>query len=374
MAPQSPASDLDDLIASLLRGDDLDRRAIKACGASALHEAATAHGVLPLVADRLALAPELPVDLRELFLEDLHRAIAIDMATEAELIRMFKAFARRRVSLLLFKGSHLAYTHYARSELRARIDSDILIDRAHREVAASIFVDDLGYEAHVTPSGDLSATQTTYVKYADEVAVHQVDLHWRLASPQAFAHVLTFEELLAQAEPLPALGPWARVPGGVHALLIACLHRVAHHHDEPDTFRWIYDVHLIASAFRPIDWARFADLALERELSAICLDSVLKASRWFGTVVPPAFARDARFARAKEVEPTAAYLLGRPKARALVDDLRALPGWADRRRLLGEHLFPAERYMRDVYAPGSRLPLPLLYVMRALRGIVPWFR
>ena len=77
--PQSSTS-IDELIASLLRGDRLDRRQIKAVGATAIHDAASAHDVLPMVADRLALAPELPDDLREIFLEELHRFTVVDLA------------------------------------------------------------------------------------------------------------------------------------------------------------------------------------------------------------------------------------------------------------------------------------------------------
>ena len=58
--------------------------------------------------------------------------------------------------------------------------------------------------------------------------------------------------------------------------------------------------------------------------------------------------------------------------RNALDDLRALPRWTDRLQLMREHLFPAAVYMREVYAPGSQRPLPVLYVQRALRGLVKW--
>lgn len=365
---------LDGLLASLLRGDPLDRRLIKGLGATAIHEAASAHDVLPMVADRLALAPELPEDLREVFLEELHRLTVIDLAAEAELRKLHAAFAAAGVPMLMLKGSHLAYTHYARPDLRSRIDTDVLVAVEQREAADRVLIRDLGYEAPTKLSGDLTATQKLYVKYDNGAAVHMVDLHWRLASPQVFAHVLSFEQLYEAAVPLPALGPAVRVPCDVHAMLIACMHRIAHHHDEAESFKWLFDIHLLASRLSSREWAAFASLALEREISAVCVDSVQRAAQWFDTRVPSSFINDPRWDDARSREATAAYLGTRAKARALIDDLRALPSWSDRLRLLGEHLFPGEAYMRQVYAPGSRQPLPVLYLRRALRGMAPWLR
>lgn len=371
--PQSSTS-IDEVLASLLRGDRLDRRQIKAIGATAIHDAASSHDVLPMVADRLALAPELPDDLREIFLEELHRLTVVDLAVEAELRKMHAAFAARGVPALMLKGSHLAYTHYARPDLRSRIDTDLLVAAGDRDAAGEVLVRDLGYDVPTRLSGDLTATQKQYVKSENDATVHIVDLHWRLASPQAFAHVLSFEELYGAAEPLPALGPSTRVPCNVHAMLIACMHRVAHHHDEAESFKWLFDIHLLASNLAPREWRHLAELALEREISAICVDSIARASLWFGTVVPSTFANDPRFSEAKTREATAAYLSGRPKLKALLDDLKAVPTWSGRLHLLGEHLFPGEAYMREVYAPGSRQPLPVLYAVRVLRGMLPWFR
>ena len=277
---------MDDLLAGLLRGEALDHRALKASGALAIHDAALVHDILPLVADRLAFAPELPVDLRESFMEDAHRAAAVDLAADLELRRLLEAFAAGGVRLLLIKGSHLAYTHFDRPDLRARIDSDVLISLDDRGVADAIITTELGYTAPAKPSGDFTATQKLYVKTENAADVHIVDLHWRLTSPQAFAHVLSFEELYASSVAVPALGRWARGPSNVHALVIACMHRVAHHHDEADQFKWLYDIHLLASGLAEEEWDAFARFVLEREVAAVCLESLERSARWFHTVVP----------------------------------------------------------------------------------------
>lgn len=370
--PSSAALDL--LLADLLRGEPLDVRAIKAFGSIAIHQAAQEHDVVPLIADRLAFAQRLPADLREHFLEEAHRAVALDLAVETELRRMLAAFESAGVPLLLVKGSHLAYSHYPRPDLRARVDSDVLIARADRDAADALFTQKLGYVADAKVSGDLTATQKLYVLSRNDTTVHLVDLHWRLASPQLFAHVLSFEELYAASVPLPGLGPTARGPSNVHALLIACMHRVAHHHDEAEQFKWLYDIHLIASALSDAEWDAFAALAIERGIAAVSLECLLRSAEWLHTRVPSRLVNDPRVAGAASLEATAAYLRVRPKAREVLDDLRALSTWRDRLSLVGEHLFPPAEHMKRVYAPQSRLPLPLLYAGRLLRGVGGWFR
>lgn len=370
--PSSAALDL--LLADLLRGEPLDVRAIKAFGSIAIHQAAQEHDVVPLIADRLAFAQRLPADLREHFLEEAHRAVALDLAVETELRRLLTAFEAAGVPLLLVKGSHLAYSHYPRPDLRARVDSDVLIARADRETADTLFSQQLGYVADAKMSGDLTATQKLYVLSRNDTTVHLVDLHWRLASPQLFAHVLSFEELYAASVPLPGLGPTARGPSNVHALLIACMHRVAHHHDEAEQFKWLYDIHLIASALSEAEWDAFVALAIERGIAAVSLECLLRSAEWLHTRVPSRLVNDPRVAGAASLEATAAYLRVRPKAREVLDDLRALSTWRDRLSLVGEHLFPPAEHMKRVYAPQSRLPLPLLYAGRLLRGVGGWFR
>lgn len=363
----------DQLLAAILRGavaaPDIERH-----GATVLHAAAEAHDIIPLVAERLQQVSGLSHEIRAAFEAEAHRATAADLGREVELRRLLAALSAAGIDALLIKGSHLAYSHYPRPDLRARIDTDVLIARADRDRADAVLTRQLGYAADSKPSGDLTGTQKLYVLTRNEADVHLVDLHWRLASPQVFAHVLSFEELRAGAVPLPALGATASGPSNVHALLIACMHRVAHHHDEAEQFKWLYDIHLVASALSEREWREFVDLAVAREIGAVTHESLERTRAWFATPVPEAVLNDPRLVTAAEHEGTAAFLRVRPKAHEVLDDFRALSSWRDRVRLAREHLFPSADYMRTIYAPASRLPLPLLYLRRIGSGAGAWLK
>jgi hypothetical protein len=330
--------------------------------------------VISLVSERLSSDARLPQDIRNRFESEAQRIALADLAREAELRALLDACSSHGIDVLLVKGSHLAYAHYARPDLRARIDTDLLVARADRERAGDLLTRELGYVADAKVAGDLSATQRLYVLTRDGIDVHLVDLHWRLASPQVFAHVLTFEELHERSVPIPELGSSARGPSIADALLIACMHRIAHHHDEAEQFKWLYDLHVLASQMTEADWTAFSGRAAERGIASVTLDALERAAFWFHTRVPDRIRVTLRSAAAANREETAAFLAVRPKAQEVLDDLRALPSWSARVRLLREHLFPGELYMREVYAPRSGMPLPMLYVWRIVRGAGKWMR
>jgi hypothetical protein len=297
-------------------------------------------------------------------------AATLDLLREVEIRRLLASFADHRIEVLIFKGSQLAYSHYARPDLRPRVDTDLLI-AADRRPAAQAVLTRLGYESLDKVSGELVAGQSFHVLRRDGFVVHQVDLHWKVASPLVFADVLSYEELAARSVPIPALSPAARGLSDVDALFIACVHRVAHH-DDLISLNWLYDIHLIAQRLDSAGWRRFVALASDRRMVAVCARSLARATDSFHTQVPDRVTSDLQCPETRADERSAAYLAPRPQARALVDDLRTLASWRDRRRLVREHLFPPAAYMRHVYAPASTLPLPLLYLWRITRGARKW--
>jgi hypothetical protein len=351
-----------------LRQDNVDPAALSGLDLVAFCAGAARHDVLPLVAERLLGLAGLPPEFDARLREASYQTAVRDMAREVELRQALSGLADGGVRALLLKGSQLAYSLYARPDLRSRIDSDILIPSAARETVRAILTERLGYVLSPKPSGELTATQALYVKWLGDVAVHAIDVHWRLASPQVFAHVLSHDEIAARAVPLPRLGPDAWGACAAHALMIACVHRVAHHADSV-RLKWLYDIHLVAAHLTDGEWDDFVTLARERSVSTICRHSLDSATLWFPTAIPD---RVRAALDGKGAELTAAYLTPRSKAREVADDLRALSSWRDRARLMREHLFPPAAYMRQKYAPLSTAPLPLLYLVRFCRGARKW--
>src|SRR5262249_26958032 len=139
-----------------------------------------------------------------------------------------------------------AYTVYPEPALRPHADIDLLVAPADRERCTAGLAA-LGYEPIVEGGGDLSFTQAHF-RAVDRCGVaHVCDLHWRIANPVAFRDMGTFDELDAAAVPVPRLSPHARTFCAMHALFLACVHRVAHHLDA-DVLVWIYDIHLLVAA------------------------------------------------------------------------------------------------------------------------------
>jgi hypothetical protein len=359
-----------DLLAAVLRGQTVSADRFHGLDLEDLHRAIVAHDVLALVADAAAAQPHLPEPLRRRLQREAEQEIALDLLREAELRRALAALSAAGIQPIVMKGSHLAYTHFARPHLRSRLDSDLLIPPAARADAHQVLTQRLGYSAAMHVTGELTATQQTYRRANAGALTHQFDVHWRYTNAAAFAHALTYDEIRAAAVAVPALAPTALAPHHVHALLIACIHRIAHH-DDDEELKWFVDIDLLASAFSDADWRRFVALAGERRVAAVCLHSLRRTAELLGTAIPEQ-ATAALGAEGPTL--TAAYLGGSSQAGMLAADLRALPSWRDRLRLLREHLLPPAEYMRRRYAPGSRAPLAWLYLRRIVRGAVPWLR
>jgi hypothetical protein len=238
------------------------------------------------------------------------------------------------------------------------------------EILRSLKYDDAGQV-----SGQLVMSQVCYVKRANGAILHAVDLHWKLANPQVFADVLTYGEMTAAAVPLPRLSPVARGLCDVHALLVACIHRVAHHFDATRLI-WLYDVHLLASRLDQGQWREAVALAADRRVAAVVRRSLMRTQEIFDSPIPAEALEALDAAAARHTEASATYVRLTPRSRSqvrvLLSDLHALRSWRARWRLLQEHVFPPVPYMRNVYAPTSRAPVSVLYVQRAVRGARKW--
>ena len=288
-----------------------------------------------------------------------------------ELARVAAALEADGCDPVVFKGSALALTHYADSWLRPRLDADILVAPAARERAASV-LGALGYTRPAMTAGRLVMHQEMHVRPDATVGEHVVDLHWRVANPNLLAGLPSHGELRARATRTVADGVPVAVASPPDALVISCVHRVAHHGGSSELL-WLLDISLLARRLSADEWRMAVDVARTAQVAALMQRGLELGEGAFASPVPPDVARDLRQA-ALVPEPSAVFLREdlRPLDR-LRADVAAL-GPARGARLVAEHLFPPASYMRQKYQLRSDVLLPLAYAQRIVGGATGWFR
>jgi len=308
--------------------------------------------------------------------EDLDREVRaqalVDAVRHEELPRILAALADvDGAAPVLFKGAALAQTHYREPWLRPRLDTDILIAPASAAEAFEI-LRSLGYERCTSTSGALVSAQAPFDRVDRLGVAHHLDVHWKIANWHIIANVLSHEEIADRAVPIRALGTAARGPSDIDALIVACLHRAAHHRDSEELL-WIYDIHLLAEGLRESDWTAVLAIAERGAVTAICARGLALAIDRFATSVPASVIRRlTEGQRRAGAEPSAVYL---SKSFRLVDglvsDLRSLNirGGA---RLIAEHVFPPADYMAKRYGARTRSSMLLAYARRVVAGLPKW--
>ena len=319
-------------------------------------EALQEHAVAPLAYARLPHPA-----LREI----AFRAAAAELLRLTDLRALLDGFARHEIRVLIIKGTALAYDIYDAPELRPRADTDLLIDRADIERARAMFAD-LGYDARIL-SGDPHANRQQAFARTDDFGVeHVYDLHWDIANTPIVRDALRFEELLPRSIALPRIGPTALGLSHLDALLLACIHRVAHHHDS-DRLIWLYDIHLLRERMSRAEHDEFWRRAAERGVVAICDRSIELAEQWF------AHQSHDRAPNIPPGEPSAAFLdRNRSRGAVLAADLKAL-GWRARLERLRDLALPPAAFIRAAFPRAPRVALPLLYLYRGARGVLRLF-
>jgi putative nucleotidyltransferase-like protein len=320
-----------------------------------LRRAAREEGVLPLL-EWIAGRSE----------SGLRMQAAWQLARRARIIRLLDALAAGGVTALVFKGAQLACTRYPDPALRPHVDTDLFIDPNDVERARSVF-ERTGHRLIPHVSGDFVMSQFHFTDGAVGGA-HLYDVHWRIANPVVFRAVLPFQDVYGRSVPFDAYGPHSRGPSLPDALLIAAVHRAAHH-GGAERLIWMNDVRLLLNAATPAELDDFRRLANAYGVSALAHDTCVRAAALFGDVrVPDRLTSSKRVAS----EPSRAYLSAPSNVRQLALDLRALRRWRERLVLLKEHAFPPASYL--IQTSNARAPLPWLYATRIARGAWKWFR
>lgn len=296
------------------------------------------------------------------------REALLDELAVRELQVVLAALESEGIEPIVFKGAALAHTHYAESWLRPRLDADMLIAADSRAAAFGV-LRQLGYSQPPTISGELISYQTMFVRAHPIGVEHVLDVHWKIAERHEVADALTYDEIRTRAEHITVRGSGMRVASPIDALLIACIHRAAHHQDAADLI-WLHDIHLIASRLTAGEWARFAELAIDRKVSTLCARGLQLAVDAFHTNLPDGV-RD----RLSGTRESSAIFLRRDLRGVdrLAADLKAL-GPRRAPQLLVEHLFPPVSYIKKKYGVQHAALVPAFYAYRIVAGAAGWLR
>ena len=334
---------------------------------SELVDLAEAHGVDAWLARAPAAASASPALAARLNAMAAARG-ALAVAQDRELTRLLAHLASGGVSPIVVKGAYLAHAIYPLPALRPRRDTDLVIAADELDILASL-LDRAGYQRLVHVRGTLILGQCHFQRTDGLGVTHALDVHWRVAAPLVFRHVLPASALRVSRVPIPALGPYAWGPSRPHALLIACVHLVAHHRAQP-ILLWLHDIARLVDAFDDADRTVFLETAEAVGILSVCAAALDRALRHVDGPALAALAARTRHRSAARVEPSARLLTATRPIEDVWLDLRTAEGWRERVTLLREHLWPHPDYMRATQADSRWLSLA--YLRRALFGAWKW--
>jgi len=342
---------------------------------STLLETAASNNVIPLCHHQMTNTPvraRCPDWFYEALKKHTLQVAASEMAQSHELEQVLTEFAQAGIFPLLMKGAPLAYSLYPQPYLRERCDTDILFRSRNQANEAMKLLENRGYQQPNAVSGDFISNEFACYRTTGMGVLHSLDMHWQLNNDHFFANAFSFEELAKKVIPIPSLGENARSLGPVHALLLACMHRVAHlKNGEGNRLFWLYDIHLFAGQFNENQWALFEELTCEKKLEHVCLDSIITTQNAFETKIPGNVLQTLQ-ARSKKggYAPQNANQIWQVQ----LMNFQSLPGWRSKIQLLREHLFPPPNYILEKYQIKHRVLLPVYYALRITQGIPKLFR
>ncbi len=358
-----------DWLVAVLRGERPPWPAASVASVGDLLDAAEAEGVTALV-DQAVRTPgaawELPQKFKDALIATTRQHQVLEMLRHKELVRVLRVLAAANIPVLVLKGAALSYGLYQVPWLRPRGDTDLLLTDVEAVECCKPLLAGLDYVASKVPTGTTISYELVFRHDTESGVVHWIDAHWKASNCAMYANALDFERMLPVAVALPALGPGARGLSDMHALVLACLHRVC---NLPlgvgDRLIGLYDIHLLAKRCAPHDFDRLCDIAVEHGLAGACWDGLREAGAVFATPLPhgilDALAQVAKGERFKVRK-------ARKRWYQEWHNYRALPK-EKRRAWLREKLFPHPAYMRELYKLGPDQGVRWAYVRRLVHGV-----
>ncbi len=288
---------------------------------------------------------------------------AVEMIRANEFEKVLRVLHRKNVDFLVFKGTALAYFHYKHPWQRPRSDTDLLI---HYDDLSRIqrSLEKLGYTKQSGISGKLISYQCTFTKTINEHFVHRLDVHWRINNRQTLAHCYSLEELLENSLSCTVRERDMFIPGPIDAILLAVIHRIGHHADK-ERLIWLYDIHLLCSALNQEQWLLLIAKARKKRISAITFEAISSAYNLFDTKIDRKHYHILK--KKPDTDEASAIFLQRHLSEWTLfwHDIKALPSWLDKLRLIKENVIPDRTYMATAMQEHN---IVIALIKRTMRG------
>lgn len=348
---EDPATLIRTWLAETLRGaspgwtfsEDFDSEQILA--------SAQREGIITLLHQRLLESPHaqaLPPTFRDKLAAAAKTKVAQALIREHHCRVILARLDKAGVPALLLKGSALAYWAYTSPYLRECSDIDLLLRSRTDADRVVAILDELKFDLREKAlPGDLVCFEMTCVGTEPANSGLEVDLHWRLSSAPLFAFRFDWDELVASAISLHALGECALGIAATPAFMHACMHRVQNMAiGHADTLKWLYDLRVLGERFSSDDWDDLTRMAIERGLAGTCLQGIQAAESCFGEIAPA----EVRLALAAAVR-SEVMVVGRMDGWWYIQrmNLLAIPGIYQRLRWIRQRLIPARAYRQTRY-------------------------
>lgn len=290
---------------------------------------------------------------------------------KSELNKVLQVLQNEKVDCILMKGMPLSYQIYSQPIDRPFSDIDVLIQKKDFEVVRAAMLN-LGYYLDNAVEGDYVSHQRTFTQISPAGFEFLFDFHWKISNSALFSEVLLWDELWPKVVPIETLGKNAKALCLEHALILACIHRAAHHPGE-DRPIWIEDIHRLLSQMDSHQLHFFCETVSRKKIAAICWDGVQKSLDRYKTKIPDKITESLKLHVSYEKSATA-YLKSNAKLlRNVSSNLKTLPTFRQKTGYLRELFFPSKAYMMAKYHSQQIWLLPFLYIRRAAKGVFKAF-
>ncbi|MCH2191698.1 MAG: nucleotidyltransferase family protein [Gammaproteobacteria bacterium] len=269
---------------------------------------------------------------------------------------------------VIFKGWALAYSVYTKPWLRPRTDIDILVEQSQVARYHEFLITN-GFTREFAIEGDLISYQSGYSKALSRHSVIYIDLHWQVSNRQCIAGVFEVNGIISRAQKIKHSVANFIIPSQVDSMLLACQHRLGHHHSE-ERLIWLYDIYLLAKSFSEKDWSDFLIKTEELKLANLNYDALTKIQRLFSAQVPEEVTKKLN-QLCKQNEPSAIFLNRRlSNWQILRSDISSINGFGNKLRFLRQSAFPSGDYIKQRMATKS---VSWGYVKRMYLGLYRLF-